>query len=117
MKALVVDDNELYRDVLSIALTEKGYFVTTATNGREALRILEINKSFKLIITDHEMPGMNGIELIQNILLKKYKFEKIIHLSGSIEFDTVVHQFQTSNPGITFARKSTPIKEIKNLFD
>lgn len=115
MKALVVDDNELYREVISLALTELGYFVTPAASGREALRILEINKSFHIIITDHEMPGMDGIELIQNILLKKYNFEKLVHLSGSIDYDTIVHNFKTVNPKIRFVNKSTPIGEIKNL--
>lgn len=115
MKALVVDDNELYREVLSLALSELGYFVTPAVNAREALRILEINKSFHLIVTDHEMPGMNGIELIQSILQKKYNFETLIHLSGSIDYDTIVQNFKTVNPKIKFMTKSTPIGEIKNL--
>lgn len=117
MKALIVDDNELYREVISLALAELGFFVTPAANGREALRILEINQKnyFRIIITDHEMPGLNGLELIQTILEKKYNFDKLIHLSGSIDYETIVENFQTVNPKIKFVPKSTPIAEIKKI--
>lgn len=117
MKALVVDDNELYREVLSLALSELGYFVTSAANGHEALRILEIHSKsgFHTIITDHEMPGMNGLELIQSILEKAYQFERLIHLSGSIDYTSIVTNSPTVNPKIKFMNKGTPIVEIKKF--
>jgi serine/threonine protein kinase/CheY-like chemotaxis protein len=67
---LVVDDNEVNRDMLSRRLARKGYQVETASNGHEALRMIE-NGSFDLILLDIMMPGLNGIEVLK-ILRQKY---------------------------------------------
>lgn len=102
---------------MSLALSELGYFVTSAVNAREALRILEINikNGFHTIITDHEMPGMNGLELIETILIKKYPHERLIHLSGSIDYHSFVSSLTAVNPKIIFMNKSMPISEIKSI--
>jgi serine/threonine protein kinase/CheY-like chemotaxis protein len=67
---LVVDDNEVNRDMLSRRLSRKGYQVKTASNGHEALKMVE-NGSFDLILLDIMMPGLNGIEVLK-ILRQKY---------------------------------------------
>jgi serine/threonine protein kinase/CheY-like chemotaxis protein len=67
---LVVDDNEVNRDMLSRRLSRKGYQVKTASNGHEALKMVE-NGAFDLILLDIMMPGLNGIEVLK-ILRQKY---------------------------------------------
>lgn len=61
-RILIVDDDISYLFLLSIILESKGIETTKATNGIEALGILE-KMSFSMMITDFNMPSMNGIEL------------------------------------------------------
>jgi putative two-component system response regulator len=66
MNALVVDDDETSLIMVENVLNQMGYEVHAARNGRDALDILQ-KKSIHLVITDWEMPEMNGIELCQAI--------------------------------------------------
>ena len=59
---LIVDDNISYLLLLSSILEFKGIQTTKSTNGIEALGILE-KTNFSMMITDFNMPGMNGVEL------------------------------------------------------
>lgn len=63
---LVVDDNELNRDMLSRRLSRKGYTVETASDGFEALRMINA-KDFDLVLLDIMMPGISGIEVLQEL--------------------------------------------------
>jgi len=60
---LIVDDNELNRDVLSRRLGQKGYAVTVAPGGPEALAAVA-GARFDLVLLDVEMPGMSGLEVL-----------------------------------------------------
>lgn len=61
---LVVDDNEMNRDMLSRRLQRQGHQVEIATNGREALAMIEAHK-FDLVLLDIMMPEMNGYEVLE----------------------------------------------------
>ncbi len=61
--ALVVDDSMLIRYTVCRFLEERGFAVESATNGVEALQILERVRA-DLIVTDMQMPKMSGSELI-----------------------------------------------------
>lgn len=63
MLALVVDDSMLIRHTVCRFLEERGFAVESATNGQEALEVLKRIKPH-IIITDMQMPKMNGSELI-----------------------------------------------------
>ncbi len=63
---LVVDDEKNYLLVLSEILQDEGYEVLTAQGGPEALEIQK-SSDLDLILTDMKMPGMDGIELLENI--------------------------------------------------
>ena len=61
---LIVEDSKAIRSVIRIALEEAGdFFAAEANNGFEALKMLPRRK-FDLIITDINMPDINGLELI-----------------------------------------------------
>ena len=60
---LVVDDNEINRDVLSRRLTQRGYRVAVAADGRQALQML-LAQPFDLVLLDIMMPGMSGFEVL-----------------------------------------------------
>ena len=64
---LLVDDNFTCRNILKKQLEQWNLMPTVASSANEALEIISRNSRFDLIITDLEMPGMNGIELAENI--------------------------------------------------
>ena len=65
-RILAVDDSKTMRDMLNFTLLNAGYDVVLAEDGNDGLSKLGDN-SIDLIITDINMPGMNGIELIKNV--------------------------------------------------
>ena len=85
---LVVDDSLTTRTLISNVLNEKGYHVTSAKSGKEAIDLISRN-SFQLIVTDIEMPEMDGFELSQKIRsMDTYEHVPIIILS-SLSDDTM----------------------------
>ena len=62
---LLVDDEELVRTGTCEILSDLGYEVIEATSGAEALRILRSGDVPDLLVTDYLMPGMNGVELVE----------------------------------------------------
>jgi signal transduction histidine kinase len=63
---LVVDDNEMNRDMLSRRLKREGYTVTLAEDGHQALDLIKTQK-FDLILLDIMMPGLSGFEMLPMI--------------------------------------------------
>src|SRR5579871_430712 len=65
---LVVDDEPLVASVLTSILNRNGYRVTSARSAEEALEHLRSDKeTYQLVLTDHGMPGMSGLQLIAEI--------------------------------------------------
>ncbi len=81
-KLLVVDDDTDIRNLLHIALSGFGYKVSMASNGREALELMQLEPP-DVLITDVMMPEMNGYQLVQ-YLSTDYEFPlpKIIILTS-----------------------------------
>jgi two-component system, chemotaxis family, sensor kinase CheA len=64
---LLVDDSHFFRNMLAPVLKAAGYEVTTATGGDEALARLKTGERFDVIVSDIEMPGMNGFEFAEAV--------------------------------------------------
>ena len=71
-RILVVDDDEDTRDLVTFALQGQQFAVTAAADGASGLDVLR-RESFDLVITDYDMPGLTGAEM-----LKKAAGEKIL---------------------------------------
>jgi two-component system chemotaxis response regulator CheY len=70
-KALVVDDSRAVRMILSRTLKELGFEVLEASNGREALEVIEAEKNaVSLVLADWNMPEINGLELLKQLRKK-----------------------------------------------
>ena len=65
-RVLVVDDEQVIREILSDFLVMEGYQVLTAGDGQQALTILE-NETVHMVISDLKMPVMGGLELLGHI--------------------------------------------------
>ncbi len=66
MKILIVDDDKTTRKLLSLYLKSKGYDIVTAENGLDAMEKLGAG-DVNLIVTDMNMPYMDGIELTKTL--------------------------------------------------
>jgi two-component system cell cycle response regulator DivK len=77
---LIVEDNDIHRKILCDALESRGYLVEGACDGFSALEKLE-EKSYDFLITDNLMPGMEGLELIDEISRKKINIKSFL-ISG-----------------------------------
>ena len=79
---LVVNDEPILRDILRVWLVNHGHTVICAAHGRDALDICnQQTDSIHLVITGIYMPGMNGIEL-GNQLERLHPRLKVIYMSG-----------------------------------
>jgi len=82
MRALMVDDDELSLELLEGVLRELGHEVERASNGKEALEKLR-KEPIHLVITDWDMPEMNGLELCRAIRAEDFDgYVFIIMLTG-----------------------------------
>ncbi|MFH0786318.1 MAG: response regulator [Pseudomonadota bacterium] len=86
---LIVDDSPTLRSSLTFCLENAGYQITQAENGQEGLETLERlkgeGKSLSLIITDINMPVMDGIQFIQGVKATAWRFVPVLVLSTETE--------------------------------
>ena len=106
---LVVDDDEMIRAVIRLALQERGYKVLEARNPTEALEIFQKEgATIHLLVTDIIMPVMSGHKLAERIL-QLWPGKKVLYLSGYVSADTA-----RFSPGqsAAFLRKPFGIPEL-----
>lgn len=72
-KALIVDDSNTMRNMVSMAISELGFECITAVDGEDAAELSK-GDGFDLVITDINMPKMDGVELIK-ILRERESFK------------------------------------------
>ena len=81
LRALLVDDDADIRMALADALIDAGYAVCTAGDGMQALEQLR-QRRFDVIVTDYQMPRMNGAELLA-VCKKRFPMTPVILVSGA----------------------------------
>ena len=91
-KVLVVDDESQIRNLLKEFLTNEGYEVTLASNGKEAIELTE-KEHPDVILLDLKMPGINGIEVCKRLKEEaKTQFIPIIVITGYV--DNKIHAIE-----------------------
>ncbi|MFH0899381.1 MAG: HD domain-containing phosphohydrolase [Pseudomonadota bacterium] len=84
-RVLVVDDEQVIREILSDFLTLEGYVVKTVEDGETALRELRL-RPYDLVISDLKMPRLGGLELLERIASEKLNVLTIIMTGfGTVE--------------------------------
>jgi len=78
IKVLVVDDSNTYRSHICELLKVHEYNLLEAVDGSKALKVLDENPDINMIITDYNMPNMDGFKLIQEVRAKYSKEELAI---------------------------------------
>jgi two-component system, chemotaxis family, chemotaxis protein CheY len=91
-KALIVDDSKTIRIVLRKILRELGYEVCEAVDGKDALNVIESEKAtVSLVLTDWNMPEMNGLDLVRNLRQDPQLASlKVIMVTTETEVDHIV---------------------------
>jgi diguanylate cyclase (GGDEF)-like protein len=91
-RILIVDDDDTIRSLMKEFMTTLGYHCYTASGGLEALEILELHP-VDVVITDIIMPGMDGLELTQQIK-EKYDYEIIVMtgFAGEYSYEEVIQK-------------------------
>lgn len=122
---LVVDDNEMNRDVLARRLRRQDYLIHTAVNGREALEKLA-TESIDLVLLDIMMPGIDGIEVLQTLkadpelrhipVIMITALDEIQSVAKCIEMGAEDYLPKPFNPVLLMARVSACL-EKKQLHD
>jgi len=89
-KILFVDDEEQIRRLLTSFLGRRGYAVTTAVDGQDALNILE-TETPDMVITDVNMPNIDGVELTRRLRADpRHANLPIIMLSAKVQTDEIL---------------------------
>ena len=88
---LAVDDDAFVRKALHRWLLSRGYTVFVAASGAEALELLEQHPAIQLLISDNDMPGMTGLELLKEV---RRRFPKVfrIMLTGAGDQQTLMRR-------------------------
>ena len=88
IKLLIVDDELKFLQSISKRLSMKGFDVTTASDGEEAIKAAKEDK-FDIALLDLKMPGMDGTEVLK-VLKDRHKFLEVIMLTGHASIDSAV---------------------------
>lgn len=117
-KILLVDDSAMYRKMESDALLELGYQVTLAKHGQDGFETLE-KGDFDLVVTDIEMPILNGYEFAEKVRSSSSKSDiTIVALSTRA---TAEDKEKGKKAGFNYHlekfRRDEVIDLIKNIFD
>ncbi len=88
LKLLFVEDEKDLLSIISGALTKLQANFLTASNGLEALKVIEQNPDIDVIVTDINMPYMNGLDMIK-ILKDKGNTTPIVIMSAHTEMEYV----------------------------
>ena len=90
-KILIVEDQDGIRNLISATLRMKGFVIEKAENGREALKMLnKTPNEFDLIVSDFDMPRMNGQEFLSEVRSStELKDKPFIMLTSHSEFSKI----------------------------
>lgn len=117
LKLLLVDDEEDFRRATSTALGRRGFTITEAANGEEALIAIKRERP-DIIILDLKMPGMGGIETLQHIREIDASLPVII-LTGHGDFQTAIAGIKLQI--VDFLQKPVDVEQlsvhIRNLLE
>ena len=110
---LLVDDEEYVRNVTAAMLTQLGFRVVTAANGREAVEVFKENvDQVDCVIVDWSMPGMDGLRTVESLSRIRKEVPAILS-SGYTEQGTIP---ASGGPGpVAFLPKPYSLKDLREV--
>jgi len=110
-RILVVDDEENARIGLSKLLSKEGFVVDSVSNGFEALNYLR-QQDVNLIVTDINMPGMNGIAFLKE-LNKSFPHSNVIMVTAYGGVDSYIESMNLG--AFEYINKPIKVEELKSI--
>jgi Response regulator containing CheY-like receiver, AAA-type ATPase, and DNA-binding domains len=110
-KIMVVDDTDDVRELIGAFLQTRGYDITMATDGVDALGKLK-NDTFSLIITDINMPKMNGPELLDTMSRSTQDYKAVV-MSTYIEDD--IKTELRKKGAVAFLEKPFSLRQLEDV--
>jgi DNA-binding NtrC family response regulator len=86
---MLVDDEVSFVDTMSKRLQKRNVKVLTAHDGQEALNKIDKNRNLEVVILDVKMPGMDGVEVL-NEIKKKFPLIEVIMLTGHATVESAI---------------------------
>ncbi|HUJ25968.1 MAG TPA: response regulator [Myxococcales bacterium] len=111
-RILVVDDEDAIRSSLRSLLEADGYDVDEAPDGADALALLQA-KPFELVISDQNMPGMSGIDLLKLVRVRHPSVVRIM-LTGDTDPETTIRSINESEV-YRFIRKPWHNRDLRTI--
>jgi CheY-like chemotaxis protein len=106
---LIVDDESQIRALLAYHFNKLNYNVHEASNGVEALKVLEGHK-FDVIISDIIMPEMDGVELVRRVRIE-HPMTRIIMMTGYVKIENLLICVQNQADTVIFK----PFKDLSEF--
>lgn len=116
MRLLIVDDDMFLRDMYVTKFTEYLHEAVAVENTAEALKTLEKDKKFDVILLDMIMPGMSGLEFLENTknILAEAKI-KIIVLSNQSQDEDIKEAMTAGAVGYLVKAHMIPSEVVKEV--
>jgi two-component system chemotaxis response regulator CheY len=115
MKILFVDDDPILHGIVNLWLTKNGHVMESANNGGEALERLQTG-DYDVLITDVNMPLMNGIELVKETVKLPSQPPLIIVLTFRCDLPQLTDNINSTNV-LIFNKPFNPSKLIELIND
>jgi CheY-like chemotaxis protein len=113
LRILVADDDPQITKLYREALGTLGHLVSTVQNGGEALRTLE-SGSFALLITDYHMPGLSGLQVVQELRRRRLQ-TPVLLVSSHLPED--VRSACAADPLVSLMEKPFSLEELREAIE
>jgi len=110
---IIIEDDRITQAIVEKALNNWGHSTTVCANGKDGLaKIMSINPD--VVITDFQMPGLNGIEVIEQVK-NKYPNLPIVLMTAFDEMQLTIKAMQAG--AFDYIEKPINLKKLKNIID
>jgi putative two-component system response regulator len=113
-RVLLIDDEDVVRNVMAEILAGAGHDVTTAETAEDALLMLDNDAEFELIVSDVMMPGLSGLELLENVRVRQASLPVVL-VTGAGTYDTLSEALTRGASGLV--TKPFTHAELKDAVD
>lgn len=120
MKVLLVEDEEMIRDLYARQLTKSGFMVNAVGTGEDALKALG-EQAFDLLLLDIMLPGINGLQVLRDFKVKNPNSKMSVIMLTNLGQETVIKEgFDLGANAYLIKTSYTPdqiIQEVRNVLE
>ena len=115
MRILIIDDDKVFLSLMEGILSQKGYHVTSATDGKQAREAVE-GEAFDLIISDVFMPALDGVRF-HSFVREFTDSRDVPFIFISAHADEHLQNLAMKSANDYFLRKPVPVEDILGLIE